>query len=203
MNCLNKVRVHDLTIRNGHEGSRPKSVQTKNTLAQRKILTQDFWKISLWTDETEGNLCGQCLSWPSWTVRSTASGPGGPAVIDGTNIVVYHKILKQNLNSWLPSQEHFGYAAEQWPETTGPPLNENKIICFWVAWWKSRLKSDGAALVGPLTALKRKSGQSPSTVRKNHQVSSRLDTSHPSCTVSHKSDRLGFFPPLIKSYSLI
>lgn len=59
-----------------------------------------------------------------------ASGPGWPAVIDGTNTVVYHKILKQNLNSWLPSQEQFGYAAGQRPETTGPPLNENKINVF-------------------------------------------------------------------------
>lgn len=178
MNCLNKVRIHDLTIRNRHERSRPKSVQTTNTQAQRKILM--IYKISgklacglmrqkvnfvagVCPDHHEQSKVLVVMSW-----SRPASGPEWPAVIDGTNFVVYHKILKQNLKSWLSSQEHFGYAAGQWPETTGPPLNENKIMCFLCDWWKSRLKSDGAAVVGPLIALKRKSGQSPSTWRKNH-----------------------------------
>ncbi len=88
-----------------------------------QILGRIFWANILWTDETKVELFGRCVSRYIWHKTNTgfhkkniiptvkhgggsvkvwgcfaASGPGWPAIIDGTmNSALYQKILKDNV----------------------------------------------------------------------------------------------------------
>ncbi|KAK3556490.1 hypothetical protein QTP70_008318 [Hemibagrus guttatus] len=132
-----KVIVHDSTIRKrlGKNGLRGRVPRRKPLLSKKNIKArlsfarkhlddpQDFWKNTLWTDETKIELFGRSVSHYVWHKNNTAfqkkniipkvkygggsvivwgcfaaSGPGRLAVINGTmNSAVYQKILKENV----------------------------------------------------------------------------------------------------------
>uniref|UniRef100_A0A8D3CW52 Uncharacterized protein n=1 Tax=Scophthalmus maximus TaxID=52904 RepID=A0A8D3CW52_SCOMX len=89
----------------------PKSNIKARLIFARKHLNdpQDFWKNTLWSDETKVELFGRCKKNIIPTVKYgggsvmvwgcfAASGPGRLAVINGTmSSAVYQKILKENV----------------------------------------------------------------------------------------------------------